>query len=37
MVSSLVSVALFLEEGCDGVHKDLGLTVDLYTRAINEG
>ncbi len=34
MASSLVSLALFLEEGCDGVQKDFGRAVELYTRAI---
>ncbi len=37
MASSLVSVALFLKEGCDGVQKDLGRAVELYTRAIDDG
>ncbi len=37
MSSSLVSLALFLEEGCDGVQKDICRAVELYTRAIDEG
>ncbi len=32
----MVSLALFLEEGCDGVQKDFGRTVDLYARAIDD-
>ncbi len=37
MASSLVNLAVFLEEGRDGVQKDLGRSVELYTRAIDEG
>ncbi len=37
MASSLVDLARFLEEGCDGVQKDLGRAVELYTKAIDEG
>ncbi len=37
MASSLVSLAVFLEEGCDGVQKDLGRAVELYARAIDDG
>ncbi len=37
MASSLVNLSLFLEEGHDGVQKDLGRAGELYSRAIDEG
>ncbi len=30
MTSSLVSLAVFVEEGCDGVQKDFGRAAELY-------
>ncbi len=37
MASSLVKLARFLEEDCDGVQKDLHRAIELYTKAVDEG